>query len=27
VVGSVGRLLDMLEAEPQTREPSYPERI
>jgi uncharacterized protein (TIGR00730 family) len=27
VVGSVGRLIDMLEAEPQTREPSYPERI
>jgi uncharacterized protein (TIGR00730 family) len=27
VVGGVGRLLDMLEASPQTREPSYPERI
>ena len=25
--GGVGRLLDMLEAEPQTREPSFPERI
>jgi len=27
VVGSVGRLFDLLEAQPQTREPSYPERI
>lgn len=27
VVGSVGRLFDLLEGEPQTREPSYPERI
>ena len=27
VVGSVGRLFDLLEASPQTREPSYPERI
>ena len=27
VVAGVGRLFDLLEAEPQTREPSYPERI
>lgn len=27
VVGSIGRLFDLLEAQPQTREPSYPERI
>jgi uncharacterized protein (TIGR00730 family) len=27
VVAGVGRLFDLLEAQPQTREPSYPERI
>jgi uncharacterized protein (TIGR00730 family) len=27
VVGSVGRLFDLLAKQPQTREPSYPERI
>lgn len=27
VVGSVGRLFDLLRKQPQTREPSYPERI